>query len=241
MLPFQRYYGFGEGFSFQGIGSTKIDGGGSSLSSRSTAEMKSVAACKSHSEAERRRRERINGHLARLRTLLPNLTKRDKASLLAEVVQHVKELKRHAADVAATDIPGNSTSNIWPFPSETDEVTLDMDPRSSLIKASVCCDDRPGLLSDLNDALRSLRLRAVKAEIVTLGGRTKSIFLIERGSGKGEDDEYHRLSIRRALKAVLDKPAHSATSPSLTSASSPAMLLGNKRPRLSPHLNINDF
>lgn len=40
---------------------------------------KALAASKSHSEAERRRRERINNHLAKLRSLLPSTTKVSKS------------------------------------------------------------------------------------------------------------------------------------------------------------------
>jgi len=43
---------------------------------------KALAASKSHSEAERRRRERINNHLAKLRSLLPNTTKVSDPSLI---------------------------------------------------------------------------------------------------------------------------------------------------------------
>ncbi|KAK2375936.1 transcription factor bHLH30 [Trifolium repens] len=60
------------------------------MSAQEIIEAKALAASKSHSEAERRRRERINNHLAKLRTMLPNTTKIDKASLLAEVINHVR-------------------------------------------------------------------------------------------------------------------------------------------------------
>ena len=41
------------------------------IEKKSVPEEKAIAALKSHSEAERRRRERINAHLDTLRTLLP--------------------------------------------------------------------------------------------------------------------------------------------------------------------------
>ncbi|KZV18648.1 hypothetical protein F511_03542 [Dorcoceras hygrometricum] len=132
---------------------------------------KALAASKSHSEAERRRRAKINNHLAKLRSLLPSTIKTDKASLLAGVVQHVKELKRQTFLIQRTS----------PVPSETDEITVDNASNKDaklVFKASFCCEDRSDLLPDLIKTLKSLRLRTLKAEIATLGGRVKSVLYI---------------------------------------------------------------
>ncbi|KAI4339435.1 hypothetical protein MLD38_024381 [Melastoma candidum] len=166
---------------------------------------KALAASKSHSEAERRRRERINNHLARLRTLLPSTTKTDKASLLAEVIQHLKELKREASLITET----------IPIPTEADELIMDEcrdDSRGFVIRASLCCDDRPDLVPDLIKALRGLQLRVLKTEITTIGGRIRNVLFVTREGDRSSTDEYTDewhwylvSSIQEALKAVMKK------------------------------------
>ncbi|XWS69818.1 hypothetical protein CRYUN_Cryun04dG0211000 [Craigia yunnanensis] len=166
---------------------------------------KALAASKSHSEAERRRRERINNHLAKLRSLLPSTTKTDKASLLAEVIQHVKELKRQTSLIA----------EMSPVPTEIDELTVDTSDEDGkfVIKASLCCEDRSDLLPDLIKTLKALRLKTLKAEITTLGGRVKNVLFItgeEDSSSSGDQQQqqqqqYSISSIQEALKAVMEK------------------------------------
>lgn len=193
----------------------------SKMTAQEIVEAKALAASKSHSEAERRRRERINNHLATLRSLLPNTTKTDKASLLAEVIDHVRELKRMVDDIGQAS----------PVPSEADEVSLEYpDPNEEgrpVIRASLCCEDRPELLSDLIKTLRSLRLRAVKAEIATLGGRVKNVLVVTSGDSQDPNDVSETpspSSIQEALKAVMEKQNSSDLSPASSSG-------GNKRQR----------
>lgn len=137
----------------------------------------------------------------------------DKASLLAEVIQHVKELKHQTSII--------SESNL--VPTEMDELSIDnhADEEGRLvIKASICCEDRSDLLPDLIKALKALRLRTLKAEITTLGGRVKNVLFIT-----GDDDqdlrvnyeqettnEYAISTIEEALKAVMEKAGGDETS-----------------------------
>ncbi|RLN16369.1 transcription factor bHLH30-like [Panicum miliaceum] len=168
---------------------------------------KALAASKSHSEAERRRRERINAHLARLRSLLPNTTKSDELTV---------------------------------------DASSDEDGRL-VVRASLCCDDRADLLPDLIRALKALRLRALKAEITTLGGRVKNVLVITGdGTAAGcegtvDDDQQEEAaalmspqhtvaSIQEALRAVMERTA-SAAAEEPGSAPSGAGAAGLKRQR----------
>lgn len=159
---------------------------------------------RSHSEAERKRRQRINAHLATLRTLLPAASRMDKAALLGEVVRHVREL-RGEADAAAA---GAAVA----VPGEGDEVGVEEghqhrfchggERAARRVRAWVCCADRPGLMSELGRAVRSVSARAVRAEIATVGGRTRSVLELDVG-GRHHDGEGTSTSSRPALQAAL--------------------------------------
>ncbi|XP_060192741.1 transcription factor bHLH30-like [Lycium barbarum] len=166
-------------------------------------EGKTIAALKSHSEAERRRRQRINAHLTTLRNLVPSSNKMDKAALLAEVVCQVKQLKESASHV----------SESFFIPLDSDDIRVETIAENAhgtcCYRASICCEYRPDLLSDLRQVINSLHLNLVKSEISTLGSRVKNEFvftnMIEGGHGNSEDGEILLSSVRQAFSSVLDK------------------------------------
>ncbi|KAJ0046632.1 hypothetical protein Pint_06544 [Pistacia integerrima] len=172
-------------------------------------EDRSTTASKSHSQAEKRRRDRINAQLATLRKLIPKSDKMDKAALLGSVIEHVKDLKLKAMEV----------SKAFTIPTEVDEVTVDYDlaqsanptnvnnvnksKNSILIKVSVCCEDQPELFRELIRVLNGLGLSTVQADIATVGGRIKSILVL---CNKDSDQESVPLNtLKQSLLLVLSR------------------------------------
>ncbi|QCD98609.1 transcription factor bHLH51-like [Vigna unguiculata] len=174
------------------------------------AEDRAMSASKSHSQAEKRRRDRINAQLATLRKLIPKSDKMDKAALLGSVIEHVKDLKRKAMDV----------SRAFTVPTEIDEVSIDCDhvedesctkvnklKENIVIKASVCCDDRPELFPELIQVLKGLRLTAVKADIASVGGRIKSKLVL---CSKDSEEGVCLTTLKQSLKSAVTKIASSS-------------------------------
>lgn len=186
---------------------------------------KAAMALKSHSEAERRRRERINAHLATLRTMVPCSDKMDKAAVLAEVITHVKKLKSTAAHIR---------DRCAAVPADADDVVVELvqgapaPPAAAggvLVRATLSCDDGAEVFADVRHALRPLRLSVVGSEVTTLGGRVRFTFLIT-SSTCGDVGAVVVDSVRQALQSVLDR-ANSALE------FAPRASLLNKRRRVS--------
>ncbi|WCJ19920.1 basic helix-loop-helix (bHLH) DNA-binding superfamily protein [Euphorbia peplus] len=135
-----------------------------------------ASASNSHSQAEKRRRDRINTQLGILRKLVPESDKMDKAALLGSVIEQVKQLKEQAKEA----------SKGVTVPTEIDEVIVeellinnsDNNKKIKFIRASMCCDDRPEVLSELIRAVKMLRLSVARADLSSVGGRIKSILIL---------------------------------------------------------------
>ncbi|KAL8137483.1 hypothetical protein V2J09_003484 [Rumex salicifolius] len=173
-----------------------------------------ASSSKSHSQAEKRRRDRINAQLARLRNLIPRSEKMDKAALLGSSVDHVKELKKKALEV----------SKGVTVPSEIDEVVIEEcfgSPEQStlMIKATLCCEDRPELFKDLIRTLKGLKLMAVGADMACLGGRVKTILILSATEGNVG-------ALKQPLKAALSRIA------SFCNTSSTGFRLTSRRQRM---------
>ncbi|KAE8726775.1 Differentiation-associated protein 1, putative isoform 1 [Hibiscus syriacus] len=163
----------------------------------STTTDKDTTVSKSHSEAEKRRRDRINAQLAALRKLIPKSNKMDKAALLGSAIEQVKELK-----IKATEI-----GKAFTIPTESDEVMIDCDISEDkmLIRASVCCDDRPEVFAELIRVLKELRLSIVDFEITSIGGRIKSELIVSDNKSDKEGVEVSMSTLKQSLNVVVNR------------------------------------
>lgn len=145
----------------------------------------------------------------------------DKAALLGSVVDHLNDLKRKAIEI----------SKVVMIPTDIDEVTIDFlkdeevgfssssstssskqRQENRFLKASVCCDDRPELFSELNRGLKSLRLSVVHADMISLGGRIRSILILCIQNNDDEEDQGGGIcmnTLKNSLKLVLSRIATS--------------------------------
>lgn len=129
----------------------------------------------------------------------------DKASLLAEVIKRLKDLKRKAAEASEDSI----------IPNDTDEVKVEQEDqmvegKPHSIRVSLSCNYRPGLLSDLRQTLNDLELIIMRAEIATLGSRMKNVFVMTSCKEENTEDgevhgQFHASSICQAVRSILDK------------------------------------
>ncbi|KAA0036340.1 hypothetical protein IC582_018312 [Cucumis melo] len=177
------------------------------ISSFPRKEPKLNAAVK-HRLAEQNRRNRISGQYATLRAILPSLSKTDKSKLkkafvLSETIRGVKELKKLVSEKRVA----NREFRDCGIPSGADRLTLEQcNGGEGMVKAVMSCEDRQDIMAELAKALKTMKVKLVRAEMVTVGGRNKFSLWIQ-GPKEGHG------GIKRVLEAVMKRPSWIARKP----------------------------
>lgn len=146
----------------------------------------------------------------------------DKASLLAEVICQVKQLKVSAAEASKGLL----------IATDADEVIVEPLAGSlgcgTYFLASVCCDYKCEVLSDVKQALESLHLNILKAEISSFKKRMKYVFVFAGGKDNVNAKEQQILmnTVRQTLSSILEKI-------SLSTEYTPRTIPPNKRRKIS--------
>lgn len=116
-----------------------------------------------------------------------------------ETIKQVKELKKKASKL---EEDSHGTSKEIKFPSGADKLNLEKcNDEEGLVKATLSCEDRPGLMSSISRALLSMKAKVVQVEMVTVGGRTRSVLWVQGVENEGLG------MLKSTLKVVMHKPS----------------------------------
>ncbi|XP_039824470.1 transcription factor bHLH18-like [Panicum virgatum] len=132
-----------------------------------------------HVAAERKRREKMQQQFVALATMVPDLTKTDKISILGSTIQYVKQLEKkvktlenQSARITASDSTGGSTdSQQAPGPSGSTHgvgssiPTVEASIHDDTVLLKICCERRSGVLVMIISELESLGLSIMNTSV----------------------------------------------------------------------------
>lgn len=167
-----------------------------------------------HVLAERRRREKLNERFIILRSLVPFVTKMDKASILGDTIEYVKQLRKKIQDLEALGRVGSDKRKIRVVegiggmrkPKTAAASGVVSSVQVSIIESDALleleCGNREGLLLDVMQVLREMRIEVTTVQ----SSHNNGVFVAELRAKVKENPNAKKASIvevKRALNQLI--------------------------------------
>lgn len=114
--------------------------------------------------AERRRRKRLNDRLSMLRSIVPNISKMDRTSIVGDTIDYVKDLQEKIHKLEEELDTKGEMNLVGSFNENTSEAIpkspskFDVERRDESTRIEICCAAKPGLLLSTVETIESLGL-----------------------------------------------------------------------------------
>ncbi|CAL5000105.1 unnamed protein product [Urochloa decumbens] len=166
------------------------------------------AAAFSHVEAERHRRDKLHRRFCDLRAAVPNVTRMDKASLLADATAYIAQLRRRVAqlEAEATQAAVRRASPFLvpdddaPTEEETLEVRMVVGQEAAALRLTTAAARHRHATARLVEVLRSLDLGVQHACACRVGGVTVQDAVVDVPAGKLRDEGCLRAALLHRLQ-----------------------------------------
>lgn len=164
-------------------------------------------------EAERQRREKLNDRFNSLRSVVPNVSRMDKASLLSDAVSYINELEMKISEMESRVLKEKKEKKNGVDENEMEEEASSRDRRERGIEIDVKIigGDRAVIrvesrnlsyaVAKLMEALRDLELKVEHGSMWNLKDLTLQDLVVRVPSGHGYSSDE---GIKKALLAILE-------------------------------------
>jgi hypothetical protein len=182
-----------------------------------------------HVLAERRRREKLNERFIILRSLVPFVTKMDKASILGDTIEYLKQLRRKIQDLETrnrqieTEQQSRSGVTVLVGPTEKKKVRIVEECGATRAKAvetevaasvqvsiiesdallEIECLHREGLLLDVMVMLRELRIEVIGVQSSLNNGVFVAELRAKVKENGGNGKKVSIVEVKRALNQII--------------------------------------
>ena len=154
----------------------------------------------SHVAAERRRREKLNEKFITLRSLVPFVTKMDKASILGDTIEYVKQLHEKVKELEArNNYHKMEDDQRWRSVKKRKERAAEVSIIEGEVLLEMECMHREGLLLDVMGTLREVGI-----EVIGVQSSLKDDVLVAKLRAKVKENAKgnNKVSIVEVKKAI---------------------------------------